>query len=640
MGLIRKLFAGREQRSWSLKSSRDELADIWEDSGRSYAGVTVTDKKVVGVPPIWRGLNVICDYVAKLQPELHDAETREVVRTHPLRKILRKTPNGNMSAYTWRHTSTFHLKFYGNAYSKIIRNPRTLEPESLILLDPTETIPFFAGDELKYRAIIDGEQEFLDAADVHHVKGLSVDGIVGLCMVELMAPYLGGYLAAIEWFNKYFENGTSASGVLMLPGHLRKEAVKNAIKSWNEMATGVAKRGRIAVTQDGAKYQPLSHNAEQAQLEPLMKMGRVDAALMIGVMPHMVGSDLNTSYASLEEQKQDFLDSSLDGTLCAFEEEHELKLLSDADRESLYIEYNRDGLLRASVEKRNASYSTGRQWGWLTRNDVLRAENRPTIGPAGDTYLMPVNMVEVDAHGNIVNGTPKTMPDGKPIDPEKKGNAPPQPAADPNTTPVVEGAADPKQSLTGTQITSLLEIIMSVVDGKISKETAVQIIVAAFPFDEARAKEMVSDIDIVVAPKAPDKQTAPPVDLPVDEQQRTQMVSLLAERLERIRSIEISKLRKLVGRGVKGFTESVTDHYGDVWKLTCLAWGEVRSVSGQSFDVTAPLREYYGERQHAITNAAARSDGGFGVEIEEILKQWEADDLKATVARLLEGTTE
>jgi len=48
--------------------------------------------------------------------------------------------------------------------------------------------------------------------------------------------------------------------------------------------------------------------------------------------------------------------------------------------------------VRANIEARNRSYALGRQWGWLSVNDIRRLEDMPPIGPEGDIYLQPMNM--------------------------------------------------------------------------------------------------------------------------------------------------------------------------------------------------------------------------------------------------------
>lgn len=59
----------------------------------------------------------------------------------------------------------------------------------------------------------------------------------------------------------------------------------------------------------------------------------------------------------------------------------------------MYIEFNVSGLLRGDQKSRYESYALGRQWGWLSTNDIRRMENLPPIA-GGDKYLTPLNMVD------------------------------------------------------------------------------------------------------------------------------------------------------------------------------------------------------------------------------------------------------
>lgn len=67
-------------------------------------------------------------------------------------------------------------------------------------------------------------------------------------------------------------------------------------------------------------------------------------------------------------------------------------LLLPAERKNLYIEFNVSGLLRADQKSRYEAYALGRQWGWLSVNDIRRLENLPPVA-GGDIYLTPLNMV-------------------------------------------------------------------------------------------------------------------------------------------------------------------------------------------------------------------------------------------------------
>ena len=58
-----------------------------------------------------------------------------------------------------------------------------------------------------------------------------------------------------------------------------------------------------------------------------------------------------------------------------------------------------------------------------------------------------------------------------------------------------ERGAIPSEALTGVQITALVAIVVAVLEGKLPKAVAVQLIVAAFPFDQARAEKILADAE-------------------------------------------------------------------------------------------------------------------------------------------------
>jgi hypothetical protein len=84
-----------------------------------------------------------------------------------------------------------------------------------------------------------------------------------------------------------------------------------------------------------------------------------------------------------------------------------------------YTRLNIDTLLRGDMKSRYDAYGVGRQWGWLSVNDILRLEGRNGIGPDGDIYLQPVNMVEA---GTEPVAPPATPAEPAPAEPPKPAN--------------------------------------------------------------------------------------------------------------------------------------------------------------------------------------------------------------------------
>jgi phage portal protein BeeE len=67
-------------------------------------------------------------------------------------------------------------------------------------------------------------------------------------------------------------------------------------------------------------------------------------------------------------------------------------LFTPAESKTYFAEFMLDGLLRGDQASRYAAYAVGRQWGWLSANDVRRKENENPI-ENGDEYLNPMNMI-------------------------------------------------------------------------------------------------------------------------------------------------------------------------------------------------------------------------------------------------------
>ncbi len=70
-----------------------------------------------------------------------------------------------------------------------------------------------------------------------------------------------------------------------------------------------------------------------------------------------------------------------------------------------FPEFNVDALLRGDTASRYNAYAVGRQWGWLSANDIRDRENMNPI-EGGDTYLTPANMLPATTSGETEPSVP------------------------------------------------------------------------------------------------------------------------------------------------------------------------------------------------------------------------------------------
>ena len=108
--------------------------------------------------------------------------------------------------------------------------------------------------------------------------------------------------------------------------------------------------------------------------------GRRDGA---GVFPTRVGVDRTRAFRS--ECSRGFPHARGGGPR---------DLFTDRDRGEYFAEHVVDGLLRGDVASRYQAYAIGRQWGWLSADDIRELENmNPLPDGSGRIYLTPMNMI-------------------------------------------------------------------------------------------------------------------------------------------------------------------------------------------------------------------------------------------------------
>lgn len=406
---------------------------------KSSSGVAVTRGSVLGYPAFWRGVNVISNGTMKLPLVVYknlQPEGKERDQQHQAYKLLRRRPNPLTSAGTFKKTLTSHALIHGNGYAWIRRAPsgRVLE---LIILDPEQTFcgrfasghNEQAGGQAIYITNVRGDYRNLLPENVLHIRGLARLGNVGYSVIDVLKESLGLGLAAQKYGAVFFSNGMRPSIIIEYPKFLKdEEAVERFRAGIRKLNSGLDNSHREMLLEDGATAKVESISNEDGQFLQTREFDVRQVANILGVAPHKLGDSTKSSYNSLEQENQSHLDDNLDPWLVTWEEECELKLLSEEEKEteSHTIEFMRQALMRANMKDRYAAYNTGLMGGWLNRDEVRAKESmNPLPDGQGQIYLQPLNMVPAGS------------------DPEESDPADPAASDDPSKDPDADPAADP-----------------------------------------------------------------------------------------------------------------------------------------------------------------------------------------------------
>jgi HK97 family phage portal protein len=396
MGLLTSLFRrSLENPSTPLSAPDDWLFDSL-GSFRASSGVNVNRETALTYAPYWRCTSLLSGDVAKLPLCVYRVSDagKEHDKTHPSYRLLRYQASPELMSLQFKRVLTLHAIAEGNGYAYIQRDGAG-RPLELWPLSPMKTYPVRENQNLWYVTEVGARQRKVRAEDMFHLKGLSFDGMVGYSVVAKMRESIGLALAFDNFGSIFFRNNARPNVVLKHPGRLKPEARINLRESWERMHSGLENAHRTAILEEGLDLTVLQHNARDSQLLESKGFSRTEIALWFGVPPHKVGDDSRTSYASLEQENEAYVDDGggLGFWLAAWEAECWAKLLTEAEKKALdhCIEFDRSRLLRANLTARTAHYVAMIQNGVMSANEV-RSEEGLNPREGGDDYLQPLNM--------------------------------------------------------------------------------------------------------------------------------------------------------------------------------------------------------------------------------------------------------
>lgn len=374
----------------------------WDDvlgGSETETGIRVTPRKAIGYPPLWRGINLISADVAKLPLKVYQRDGdngRSVATKHAAYRLLRSKPNRFVTAFHFKRTLTYHALLWGNGYAAIFRDRRG-QPEELLILPP-QTVPVQKDGELWYIADIGGEPTRIPARDVLHLRGLSFDGLTGYSVLDIMNEALGVGMATRSYAARFFSGGATSAGVLMVPGSFTETQVKNLLAAWEKMNEGLKRAHKVALLQDGAKFEPTTINAQESQMLETQEHEVRMCANILNLPPHKLGDNSKSSYNSLEQENRAYLQQSLDPWLVTWESECDDKLLTEQEHESEshFCEFIRAALERTSFRDEISGLVEQVNNGLINIDEARATQNRPPLpNGLGQLFRGPVNIAEL-----------------------------------------------------------------------------------------------------------------------------------------------------------------------------------------------------------------------------------------------------
>jgi HK97 family phage portal protein len=400
MGFFNRISAWFERRA-TLKDTYGWFVEHLLGGTTTASGVSVGPEKALTLSAYFAAIRAISEDIGKIPLILYrrtGERRKERATTHPAYRLLHDVPNDDMSSMDFRSCLTAHACNWGNGYA-LIKRSTNLTPLALIPLEPSR-MEISRNEEgrlfYRYRDEV-GETFNLEQRDVFHLRGLGSNGIQGYSIARLARESLGQGLAEIKAGAAWFGNNSRPAGIIKMPGPDPGKEAKNRFREqWESRYKGPDRIGSTAILYGGADFVPLTMSNEDSQYIQSRQLTVEDMARWLRVPPHIIGHLLRSTFSNIAVQGVEYVTFCLLSWAVRWEKEIQRKLISPREH-NVYAEHMFAGMLRGDIETRYRAYAIARQWGWKSANDILAHENENPIGPAGDVYLVPMNMANAES---------------------------------------------------------------------------------------------------------------------------------------------------------------------------------------------------------------------------------------------------
>lgn len=376
-----------------------DAAEYLRTGHGSASGVSVGVDGALRIAAAWRCINIIAGAMASMPLDLYrrvSEKERQVAVDHPLREVLTRRPNGWQTPSEFRRMMQALVLLRGNGYGlKITSRGRLLEIWPLFL--PVRPVQLPDMSMVYDVTRPNGSVVRLPASEVFHLRGLSLDGINGLGVLQHAREAMGLALQSERSAGKMFAQGYIAKPILQMPAgqRLSDDAYARLKQSLDEEQAGAENAGKMLLLEEGLSANALGMSAADAQFLEARKFQRSDIAMFFGVPPHMIGDvEKTTSWGSgIEAQGIGFVTYTLGDWIVTWEEAIARDLIGSAaaDR-NLYAKFETKGLMRGDLKARTDHYVRMLQWGVYNPDKVLALEDmNPREDGRGGIYYDPPN---------------------------------------------------------------------------------------------------------------------------------------------------------------------------------------------------------------------------------------------------------
>lgn len=343
---------------------------------------------------------------------LDEEGAKRPARSHPLYRLLHDAPNDEMDAVGFWESRVANMDLWGTCYAERVYgrgggNLVSLKPLASASITPMRS---GAGALFYQQQIAGGGTKAIPARNMLRISGMSLNGITGLSLIGYHSEAIALGLACQRFGARFFRQGANFSGVIESGKAMGDKAYERLKESFDRTYSGLENAHKTLLLEDGATFKSIGMPLKDAQFLELQKFTRTEICGIFDVPPHKIADLERATFSNIEQSNIQWVVDTIAPLGLRISSAINAQLLAGED--GVFCEHVLQSLLRGDILARYQAFSAGRQWGWLSTNDILRAENMNPVPWGDDDHLRPLNMVPASSPYVPSNGNQNQNQDG------------------------------------------------------------------------------------------------------------------------------------------------------------------------------------------------------------------------------------
>ena len=368
----------------------------------SWAGVG--ELGALNLSTFYRGVHLISTSISQLPiytKRVSGKGESNILKSH-YTNMLWNNPSTLIDKTTMLRSIVQSVIVKGNAYVYIERAEDGTPVNLRYLPSSDVTITYNKErNELYYNCSYINHGRKIMPVNMLHFKLFTFDGIKGISVLKYAYQSIETSNATNVHAKDFFVKGTNkASGVLTVNSQLNEKQRLQILNTWN--STYSSGKSGLAVLQGNMSYQPISVNADEAQMLESREFNQADVAHWLNLNPSQLGLKGYTQYSNFEDLQSELLQRTLMPYIVMIENELTRKLVPNERNIKIVIDTVQ--YLRPNKQAQSNYYTSLVSGGILSINEARKELGYPSIEGC-DTPIIPYTDVAQNQVKNTVGTT-------------------------------------------------------------------------------------------------------------------------------------------------------------------------------------------------------------------------------------------